>query len=472
MALPVGMVHRRLVFQAAAWPRPAAMVFGAGGLRSVISVCGSLSRSANVARLQCRCSGSALRVRALHGAVGEGERGGGLVLGIETSCDDTGAAVVTTDGRILGEALASQADLLVQWGGVVPNLAQDAHAKAIDRVVAEALAKANVQEGDLSAVAVTIGPGLSMCLRVGVSKAREIARVHRLPMVGVHHMEAHALVVRLTEKGVEFPFVVLLVSGGHNLLLLAQDVGQYTQLGTTVDDAIGEAYDKTARLLGLDLKRGGGPALEQLALEGDANAFNFSVPMRHRQNCNFSYAGLKNQVRMAIASKSINAEVPLAEADPEDRRLRADLAASFQRVAVLHLEDRCRRALEWARKINPSVQCLVVSGGVASNQLVRSRLNYISQEVGLRLVCPPPRLCTDNGVMVAWAGIEHYNRGMTQPPPPIDETSDCWLDLRPRWQLGEICEDGLTDTHVRSLKKTGTHPSLTAQVRSFAEGNC
>ncbi|KAG0566198.1 hypothetical protein M758_7G042000 [Ceratodon purpureus] len=379
---------------------------------------------------------------------------------------------VTTDGRILGEALSSQADLLVQWGGVVPNLAQDAHAKAIDKVVADALANAGVQEEDLSAVAVTIGPGLSMCLRVGVSKARDIARVHRLPMVGVHHMEAHALVARLTEKGVEFPFVVLLVSGGHNLLLLAQDVGQYTQLGTTVDDAIGEAYDKTARLLGLDLKRGGGPALEQLALEGNPKAFNFSVPMRQRQNCNFSYAGLKNQVRLAIAAKNINAEVPLSETDTEERRLRADMAASFQRVAVLHLEDRCRRALEWARKIDPSVACLVVSGGVASNQVVRSRLNYITQEVGLRLVCPPPRLCTDNGVMVAWAGVEHYNRGMTQPPPPIDEPLDAWLDLRPRWQLGEILEEGVADAHKRSLKKTGTHPSLTAQVRSYAEGNC
>lgn len=382
---------------------------------------------------------------------------------------------VTTDGRILGEALSSQADLLKQWGGVVPKLAQDAHAQAIDRVVAEALSNAGVQEGDLSAVAVTIGPGLSMCLRVGVSKAREIARVHRLPMVGVHHMEAHALVARLTEEGVEFPFVVLLVSGGHNLLLLAQDVGQYTQLGTTVDDAIGEAYDKTARLLGLDLKLGGGPALEKLALEGDSNAYQFSVPMRHRQDCNFSYAGLKNQVRMAIAAKNINAEVPLSETDKEERQLRADFAASFQRVAVLHLEDKCRRALKLARTLDPSVQCLVVSGGVASNQVVRSRLNTISEEVGVRLVCPPPRLCTDNGVMVAWAGVEHYTKGMIEPPPPIDESLDSWLDLRPRWQLGEIHEEGLTDGHRRSVKRTGTHLSLTAQVRSSfaeAEGNC
>jgi len=194
--------------------------------------------------------------------------------------------------------------------------------------------------------------------------------------------------------------------------------------------------------------------------------------MRHRQNCNFPYAGLKNQVRLAIAAENINAELPAAETDKEERRRRADLAASFQRVAVLHLEDKCRRALTLACKIDPSVQCLVVSGGVASNQVVRSRLTSVTLEVGLRLVCPPPRLCTDNGVMVAWAGVEHYSRGMTESPPPIDEPLDCWLDLRPRWQLGEIHEEGVTHTHKRSLKKTGAHPSLTAQVRSFAEGNC
>lgn len=397
------------------------------------------------------------------------ERRGDLVLGIETSCDDTGAAVVSTDGRILGEALSSQADLLSQWGGVVPNLAQSEHFKAIDRVVAEALANARVQESDLSAVAVTIGPGLSLCLRVGVRKARDIARAHRLPLVPIHHMEAHALVARLTEEAVNFPFVVLLVSGGHNLLLLAQDVGQYLQLGTTVDDAIGEAYDKTARLLGLNLKHGGGPALEEIALEGDPNFLNLSVPMRSQKNCNFSYAGLKNQVRLSIESQNISPDLPISEATSEERQLRADIAASFQRVAVQHLEDRCRRALEWARTIDPSVDCLVVSGGVASNKVVRSKLNNLVEAVGLRLVCPPPRLCTDNGVMVAWAGVEHYKRGIIDPPPPVDEPDDVRLDLRPRWQLGEIYAEG--ESFACSLKKTGDHPSLTAQVRNYMQGS-
>ncbi|KAL3700432.1 hypothetical protein R1sor_018454 [Riccia sorocarpa] len=391
-----------------------------------------------------------------------------LVLGIETSCDDTGAAVVTTDGRILGEAIASQAELLGQWGGVVPKLASEEHRKFIDKVIADALHNAGVQESDLSAVAVTIGPGLSLCLHIGVRKARIIAKNHRLPLIGVHHMEAHALVARLTEKQVEFPFLVLLVSGGHNLLLLAESVGQYVQLGTTVDDAIGEAYDKTARLLGLDMRKGGGPALEELAREGDPKAIKFSVPMRGPKylDCNFSYAGLKNQVRMAIESRNINGDqVPLSVASAEERKIRADIAASFQRVAVQHLEDKCRRAIEWARKLAPSLSSLVVSGGVASNQTVRGKLGALASELDLQLVCPPPRLCTDNGVMVAWAGVEHFRLGMYEEPPDADEPDDVRLDLRPRWQLGDIYEEGQSE--ARSLKRMNQHPSLTSQVRTI-----
>ncbi|KAL2651180.1 hypothetical protein R1flu_019308 [Riccia fluitans] len=392
-----------------------------------------------------------------------------LVLGIETSCDDTGAAVVTTDGRILGEAIASQAELLGQWGGVVPKLASEEHRKFIDKVVADALHNAGVQESALSAVAVTIGPGLSPCLHVGVRKARIIAKTHRLPIIGVHHMEAHALVARLTEKQVGFPFLVLLVSGGHNLLLLSQNVGQYVQLGTTVDDAIGEAYDKTARLLGLDMRKGGGPALEELAREGDPKAIKFSVPMRGPKylDCNFSYAGLKNQVRMAIESRNIDGDqVSLSMASAEDRKIRADIAASFQRVAVQHLEDKCRRAIEWARRLAPSLSSLVVSGGVASNQTVRAKLGALASELDLQLVCPPPRLCTDNGVMVAWAGVEHFRLGMYEAPPDADEPDDVRLDLRPRWQLGDIYEEGQSE--ARSLKRMNQHPSLTAQVCLYA----
>uniref|UniRef100_A0A2P2KJK3 N(6)-L-threonylcarbamoyladenine synthase n=2 Tax=Rhizophora mucronata TaxID=61149 RepID=A0A2P2KJK3_RHIMU len=200
-----------------------------------------------------------------------------VVLGIETSCDDTAAAVVRGNGEILSQVVSSQADLLARYGGVAPKMAEEAHLQVIDQVVQEALDKANLTASNLSVVAVTIGPGLSLCLRVGVKKARKLAGSFGLPIVGVHHMEAHALVARLVERELQFPFMALLISGGHNLLILARDLGQYIQLGTTIDDAIGEAYDKTAKWLGLDMRRSGGPAIEELAQEGDAESVKFSV---------------------------------------------------------------------------------------------------------------------------------------------------------------------------------------------------
>ncbi|KAK9103266.1 hypothetical protein Sjap_020520 [Stephania japonica] len=342
-------------------------------------------------------------------------------------------------------------------------MAEEAHSQVIDEVVQRALDEAKLAETALSAVAVTIGPGLSLCLRVGVQKARKIAGRCCLPIVGIHHMEAHALVARLVDKNLQFPFLALLVSGsgvyylynsspilagraelmrliilearasgcklylcGHNLLILARDLGHYVQLGTTIDDAIGEAYDKIARWLGLDMRRGG-PALEELAREGNAESIKFRVPMKQHKDCNFSYAGLKTQVRLAIESKNIDPDVPISCASCEDRTMRADIAASFQRVAVMHLEERCERAIKWALQIEPSIKSLVVSGGVASNQYLRTRLNQIVEQNGLRLVCPPPRLCTDNGVMIAWTGIEHFTRGRYDPPPPADEPDDALL---------------------------------------------
>ncbi|KAJ6400395.1 hypothetical protein OIU84_015949 [Salix udensis] len=231
-----------------------------------------------------------------------------VVLGIETSCDDTAAAVVRGNGEILSQVVSSQADLLAKYGGVAPKMAEEAHSQVIDQVVQEALDKANLTARNLSAVAVTIGPGLSLCLRVGVRKARKLAGSFNLPIIGIHHMEAHCLVARLIERELEFPFMALLISGGHNLLILAHDLGHYIQLGTTIDDAIGEAYDKTAKWLGLDMSRSGGPALEELAQEGDAESIKFSTPMKQHRDCNFSYAGLKTQVRLAIGSHNMYVE--------------------------------------------------------------------------------------------------------------------------------------------------------------------
>ncbi|KAJ4955989.1 hypothetical protein NE237_012772 [Protea cynaroides] len=353
-----------------------------------------------------------------------------VVLGIETSCDDTAAAVVRGNGEILSQVVSSQADLLARYGGVAPKMAEEAHSQVIDQVVQQALEKAKLTEMDLS---------------LGVHKARKIAGKFNIPIVGVHHMEAHALVARLMEEELRFPFLALLISGGHNLLILAHDLGQYVQLGTTIDDAIGEAYDKTARWLGLDMRRGGGPALEELAQEGDADSVKFSVPMKQHKDCNFSYAGLKTQVRLAIESRNVNTEIPISSANCIDRSARADIAASFQRVAVLHLEERCERAIEWALNLEPSVKVLVVSGGVASNKYVRTRLDELVKKKGLQLVCPPPSLCTDNGVMVAWTGIEHFRLGRFDPPPPPDEPEDTVFDLRPRWPLGEEHSEGRSE---------------------------
>ncbi|KAG6582553.1 putative tRNA N6-adenosine threonylcarbamoyltransferase, mitochondrial, partial [Cucurbita argyrosperma subsp. sororia] len=387
-----------------------------------------------------------------------------IVLGIETSCDDTAAAIVKGNGEILSQVIVSQAELLARYGGVAPKMAEEAHAQAIDKVVQETMEKANLTERDLSAVAVTIGPGLSLCLRVGVQKARKIAGSFSLPIVGVHHMEAHALVARLVERELQFPFMALLISGGHNLLVLAQDLGQYIQLGTTIDDAIGEAYDKTAKWLGLDLRKSGGPAIEELAREGDPESIKFSTPMKQHKDCNFSYAGLKTQVRLAIESRNIDAKIPLSSASSQDRSVRADIAASFQRVAVRHLEERSERAIEWALKIEPSIKHLVVSGGVASNKYVRSQLTEVVRKKGLQLVCPPPSLCTDNGVMVAWTGLEHYRIGRFDPPPPADEPEDTLYDVRPRWPLGEEYVEGRSV--ARSLRTARIHPSLTSIIQA------
>ncbi|CAN0889849.1 Probable tRNA N6-adenosine threonylcarbamoyltransferase, mitochondrial [Linum grandiflorum] len=362
-----------------------------------------------------------------------------VVLGIETSCDDTAAAVVRGNGEILSQVISSQAELLAQYGGVAPKMAEEAHSLVIDQVVEQALDEANLTADNLSAVAVTIGPGLGLCLRVGVQKAHKLAGAFNLPIVGIHHMEAHALVARIIERDLQFPFLALLISGGHNLLVLARDLGHYIQLGTTIDDAIGEAYDKTAKWLALDLRRSGGPALEELAKLGNAQAVKFSTPMKQHKDCNFSYAGLKTQVRLAIESRNINAEIPISSASDQDRSSRADIAASFQ----------------------------VVSGGVASNKYVRARLEAVAEKSNLKLVCPPPSLCTDNGVMVAWTGIEHFRMGRFDPPPPRDKPEDFKYDIRARWPLGEEYAEGRSE--ARSRRTARIHPSLTSIIQGSTQ---
>ncbi|CAJ1446727.1 unnamed protein product [Effrenium voratum] len=369
------------------------------------------------------------------------------VLGIESSCDDTGAAVLRGDGKILGEALASQAGIHEQWGGVVPRLAQEGHKKAIDETVEEALRRAGVAPSELSAVAVTVGPGLGLCLEVGVRKALHIAAEHRLPLVRVHHMEAHMMVTRLpptlsSDAGggtPDFPFITLLVSGGHNMAVLTRGVGQHTILGSTIDDSIGEAFDKTARVLGIT-QVPGGPHLERLAKDGDPKVHPLPKPLSKtrdkvlQEGCDFSFSGLKTAVRTLVEK-----ELPSAKASslPEDElhKVKADVAAAFQHVAVQHLCERASRATGWATDLEPA-KWLVVAGGVAANQEVRKGLEKVAQEHDLQMRCPPPRLCVDNGVMVAWAGIERLRLGLYEEP-PSKHGADNHVEIRPRWPLGE-----------------------------------
>lgn len=380
-----------------------------------------------------------------------------VVLGIESSCDDTGVAIVRSDGTVLGEAIATQADIHAQWGGVVPKLAQEAHQQAIDRVVDEALQQSGLSPSQLDAVAVTIGPGLSLCLQVGVRKARQIAHGNSLPLVEVHHMEAHALVARMAalQQGgqVEFPFLCLLVSGGHNLLVLVQGVGRYMQLGTTIDDALGEAYDKVARMLGLEMKPHGGAALEALARGGDPKKYPFVVPLRRYKNCDFSYAGLKTAARMAIEKLLVDPE------SAEYQQIKADIAASFQYSAVRHLRERATRAIEWAKEVEPGLKQMVVAGGVAANQYVRAQLGEVAEEGGLELVVPPARWCTDNGVMVAWTGLERLELGLSKPPPE-SASDDEWIELKPRWPLTDHKHPGSMPP-TKGVKQARIHAPLT-----------
>ncbi len=335
------------------------------------------------------------------------------VLGIETSCDETAAAVVDDGRAILADVVLSQLDEHRPYGGVVPEVAARAHLDHIDRLIAEAMARAGIGFAELDAVAATGGPGLIGGVMVGVMSAKAIAAVHKLPFVAVNHLEGHALTARLTD-GLDFPYLLLLVSGGHCQLLEVLGVGSYRRLGTTIDDAAGEAFDKVAKMLGLGYP--GGPAVERAAAAGDPGRFALPRPLKGRPGCDFSFSGLKTAVRLARDGLG----------RPPTDQDRADLAASFQAAVADSLADRCARGIKAFRAAHPRADALVVAGGVAANQALRARLAGVAEAHGMRLVAPPLRLCTDNAAMIAWAGLERFRLGMSDP-----------LDFapRPRWPL-------------------------------------
>lgn len=317
-----------------------------------------------------------------------------IVLGIETSCDETAAAVVNSDKQILSNVVLSQTADHLPYGGVVPEIAARVHMVHIEKVIDQALTEAGVTFSDLDAIAVTGGPGLIGGVIVGVMTAKAIASVHKKPLICVNHLEGHALTVRLTQD-VPFPFLLLLVSGGHCQFLVVESVGGYKKLGGTVDDALGEAFDKAAKMLGLGYP--GGPAVETLARQGNEKAFLFSVPMKGRKGCNFSFSGLKTAVRMKVT-----------ELGTVSDKQKKDLCASFQCAATESIKDRTHNAIQFFKTMHPAADMLVLAGGVAANQYIRGALEIVCREQHMQLIAPPVALCTDNAAMIAWAGLERF----------------------------------------------------------------
>ena len=335
-----------------------------------------------------------------------------IVLGIETSCDETAAALVRDDRAILADRVLSQEAEHRPFGGVVPEIAARSHLHHLDTLIREALGDAGFGLERVDAIAASAGPGLIGGLMVGVTTAKAIAMASGKPFVAVNHLEGHALTARLTD-GIDFPYLLLLVSGGHCQLLAVEGVGRYRRLGATMDDAAGEAFDKAARLLGLGYP--GGPAIEQAAKGGDATRFPLPRPLQGRPGCDFSFSGLKNALRLLVGR--------LGALTDQDR---ADIAASFQAAVEGSLADRTARGMAMFADLYPAARTLVVAGGVAANTALRAALADTAQGRGFALIVPPARLCTDNGAMIAWAGLERFRLGLVD-----------GLDFaaRPRWPL-------------------------------------
>ena len=335
------------------------------------------------------------------------------VLGIESSCDDTAAAVVTEDRRVLSSVVSGQAALHAAFGGVVPEIAARAHAERLDLCVEAALEQAGVGLRDLDAIAVTAGPGLIGGVMAGVMLAKGLSAGTGLPLVGVNHLAGHALTPRLTD-GIGFPYLMLLVSGGHCQFLRVSGPEDFTRLGGTIDDAPGEAFDKVAKLLGLP--QPGGPVVEAEAAKGDAAAIPLPRPLLDRPGCDMSFSGLKTAV-LRVRDQAVAAEGGLRES------LRADICASFQAAVAEVLAEKTRRALAQA-----DVPVVAVAGGVAANRTIRAALERVAAEAGVRFLAPPLPLCTDNAAMIAWAGIERFRLG---------HRDGMDLAARPRWPLDQ-----------------------------------
>ena len=333
-----------------------------------------------------------------------------MILGIESSCDETAAALVTSERAILAQHIASQDEVHRPYGGVVPEIAARAHAERLAPLIEATLADAGCTLADVDAIAATAGPGLIGGVMVGLVTGKALAMASGKPLIAINHLEGHALSPRLADASLAFPYALLLVSGGHCQILRVDGVGRYRRMATTIDDALGEAFDKTAKILGLGYP--GGPKVEKLALVGDARAVPLPRPLLGSHEPHFSFAGLKSAVLRAKESGQYRAE---------------DLAASFQQAAIDCVIDRLQRALAGMG----GVTALVVAGGVAANRPMREALERLAQTRGLPFTAPPLPLCTDNAAMIAWAGAERYRQGQSD---PLD------FAARPRWPLDPDAE--------------------------------
>lgn len=333
-----------------------------------------------------------------------------IILGLESSCDETAAALVSADGRILAHRLATQEEAHRPYGGVVPEIAARAHVEMLTPLVEAALADANMTLADVDVIAATAGPGLIGGVMVGLVTGKALAHAAGKPLIAVNHLEGHALSPRLADRDLRFPYLLLLVSGGHCQLLLVKGPGDYARLATTIDDAAGEAFDKTAKLLGLGYP--GGPLVEQAAARGNAAAVPLPRPLVGTPEPHFSFAGLKSAVMRAAQSGRYRTD---------------DIAASFQQAVIDCLIDRTRRALDRC----DGIAALVVAGGVAANGPIRAALETLAASRDLPFVAPPLWLCTDNAAMIAWAGAERYAVGLVD---------DLTVPARPRWPLDPTAE--------------------------------
>ncbi|MFZ9276743.1 MAG: tRNA (adenosine(37)-N6)-threonylcarbamoyltransferase complex transferase subunit TsaD [Candidatus Fonsibacter ubiquis] len=336
-------------------------------------------------------------------------------LGIETSCDETAAAVVREDSdgnvKILSNVVSSQVDEHLEFGGVVPENAARSHAEKIDIIIKKAIEDSKCEFTKLDGVAATAGPGLLVCLMVGLSAGKSIAGILKKPFLAINHLEGHALTPRIFNK-IEFPYLLLLVSGGHTQFLIVEGIGRYKRIGTTIDDALGETFDKTAKMIGLEFP--GGPKIEKLAENGNENAYVLPRPILNHPGCNLSFAGLKTAI-LQLSSKI------------KSEKDRENLAASFQKTINEILNVKCKSAMnEFSSRHQKSKKVFVISGGVAANKSIRNNLHKLSKEMGFENFFPPTELCSDNAAMIAWAGIERFKNG-------IEDNLE--VLAKPRWPL-------------------------------------